>query len=622
MTKPTEKIISVPATPSYLDQSLIFLKSERGSMVMVVGVILLVLMFLGNDKRGKLAGGFLGGKKQWNQAKGISLKTQVRPFTSETKKANTPAPTRNSCSLWINTPKDYREGWNKLFASRMSNFVAPKDNNAETLYFPDAQTSFSIIGGSGTGKTFSTLDPFIGSVIDQGFPVLVYDFKWPNQGKRHIANAIARGYKVYVFAPGRPESFTMNILDFLKDEEDAVAAGQLAQVIVKNSSIGTGDDDPFFGPAGTTLVTGLFLAAKWLAKELDRPDIADLMMCQAILNLPDLGIRLGEAMERMNVWTFLPLAQVVSVKDSPDTISGIIATAQKIFAKFLQKDFIGAFCGNSDLPIDIDGKTMLVFGLDRSNRDIAGPLLAAIMHMVVSRNVSREVPRKDPLIVALDELPSLFLPQLPNWLNENREDGFVGLLGYQNMAQIEKSYGKETARFIFGGTATKIIFNPRDGESAKLFAEYIGERDVEFKSKSKSVGGGKNGASTSTADNLQKTWLIEPAQFNKLSRGKAVVISPSFTHKDEEYIPLIHKFKISKADIANRAWAGNRWDEHIRPRYIEKQRGKADGDALSKQMLERTQIALEAFPMPGKKGDSKLNARSTPAIDADDLAAF
>lgn len=595
---------------------------------MLVGVILLVLMFLGNDKKGKLAGGILGGKKQWNQAKDISLKTQVRPFISEMsrisdeKLAKMPAPTRNSCSLWINTPKSYRKGWTERFTARKSDYVAPKDNGAGTLYFPDAQMGFSIIGGPGTGKTFSTLDPLIASAIDQGFPLLVYDFKWPNQGKRHIANAIARGYKVYVFAPGKKGSFTMNILDFLKDEEDAVAAGQLAQVIVKNSSIGSGDDDPFFGPAGTTLVTGLFLLVKWLAKELNRPDIADLMMAQAILNLPDLGIRLGEAMERMNVWTFLPLAQVVSVKDSPDTISGIIATAQKIFAKFLQKDFIGAFCGKSDLPIDIDGKSMIVFGLDRQNRDIVGPLLAAILHMVVSRNVSRDIPRADPLVVALDELPTLFLPQLPNWLNENREDGFVGLLGYQNMAQIEKSYGKETTRFILGGTGTKIIFNPRDSESAKVFAEYLGERDVAFKSKSKSVGGGKNGGSTSTADNLQKTWLIEPAQFNKLPTGKGIVISPSFTDKDEAYIPLVHKFKISKADIADRAWAGKQWDERIKPAYIKKQQGKADGDALSKQMAERMQIAMEAFPMPGKKGESKMNGRSTPAIDAEDLAAF
>ena len=100
--------------------------------------------------------------------------------------------------------------------------------------------------------------------------------------------------------------------------------------------------------------------------------------------------------------------------------------------------------------MDLDGKQLIVFGLDRNNRDIVGPLLAAILHMIVTRNVSRTVPRSDPLIVALDELPTLYLPALVNWLNENREDGFVGILGYQNIAQLEKVYGKELTRAIFG----------------------------------------------------------------------------------------------------------------------------------------------------------------------------
>ncbi|MGB3642702.1 MAG: type IV secretion system DNA-binding domain-containing protein [Rivularia sp. (in: cyanobacteria)] len=128
--------------------------------------------------------------------------------------------------------------------------------------------------------------------------------------------------------------------------------------------------------------------------------------------------------------------------------------------------------------------------MDRNNRDIVGPLVAAILHMIVTRNVSRTVPRSDPLIVALDELPTLYLPALVNWLNENREDGMVGILGYQNIAQLEKVYGKELTRAILGGTATKFIFNPQDPESAKLFSDYLGEMEIQFNSKSRSTGKG------------------------------------------------------------------------------------------------------------------------------------
>ena len=116
------------------------------------------------------------------------------------------------------------------------------------------------------------------------------------------------------------------------------------------------------------------------------------------------------------------------------------------------------------------------------------PLLAAILHMIVTRNITRTVPRSDPLIVALDELPTFYLPALVNWLNEGREDGFVGILGYQNIAQLEKVYGKELSRAILGGTATKFIFNPQDPESAKIFSDYLGEMEIRFNSKSQSTG--------------------------------------------------------------------------------------------------------------------------------------
>jgi type IV secretory pathway TraG/TraD family ATPase VirD4 len=184
--------------------------------------------------------------------------------------------------------------------------------------------------------------------------------------------------------------------------------------------------------------------------------------------------------DKLKVWTSRPLSQLISVKDSEKTAVSIIGTAQRMFQRFLKRDFVGAFCGKTTLPLDLDGKQLIVFGLDRNNRDIVGPLLAAILHMIVTRNVSRTVPRSNPLIVALDELPTLYLPALVNWLNENREDGFVGILGYQNIAQLEKVYGKELTRAIFGGTATKFIFNPQDTESAKLFSDYLGEMEIQF----------------------------------------------------------------------------------------------------------------------------------------------
>lgn len=122
-------------------------------------------------------------------------------------------------------------------------------SSSPTLWVPDAQRGIAAIGAAGSGKTFSVIAPLIRSALDQGFPMCLYDFKYPAQTKRSVAYAIKRGYTVRVFAPGFPESEVCNPLDLLKDEEDAIAAGQLAQVISKNfdRSGGNASSDKFFG---------------------------------------------------------------------------------------------------------------------------------------------------------------------------------------------------------------------------------------------------------------------------------------------------------------------------------------------------------------------------------------
>jgi type IV secretory pathway TraG/TraD family ATPase VirD4 len=197
--------------------------------------------------------------------------------------------------------------------------------------------------------------------------------------------------------------------------------------------------------------------------------------------------------------------------------------------------------------------------------------------------------------VALDELPTLYLPALVNWLNENREDGFVGLLGYQNISQLEKSYGKELARAILGGTATKFIFNPQDPDSAKLFADYLGEMEVEFQSKSRSTG--KGGGSRSFNENRQKRPLLEAAQFAKMETGRAVIINPAYTSSKEAYVPLFQPIKVPQKDIDEMNWSESKWDT-IRQRLIERKSTGVSEDERRMQFEERRALAEQLFPLP------------------------
>ncbi len=550
-----------------------------------IGFMVLLHFLSSNQNKGKIATSYWGGSKE-------------KKFAAQKAKKQIESPTRNSNALYIGCPNNIRSSLEEQWHQSGLLKTKTKSNKSDlTLYIPDTQRGTSVIGAAGSGKTFSVIDPMIRSVFDQGFPMCLYDFKYPAQTKRAVAYAMKRGYTVRVFAPGFPESETCNPLDLIADEEDAIAAGQLTQTISRNFDRGnSASSDKFFEEAGDSLVEGILLVTKAVASLTGDDKYCDLMMAQAILSLPGLPQRLELASkEKLKVWTSRPLSQVISVKDSEKTVASIVGVAQRMFQRFLKRDYIGSFCGQTTLPLDLDGKQLIIFGLDRNNRDIVGPLLAAILHMIVSRNVSRTVPRKDPLVVALDELPTIYLPALVKWLNENREDGFVGILGYQNIAQLEKAYSKELARAILGGTATKFIFNPQEQESAKLFSDYLGEVEIKFKSKSRSSG--KGGASHSTNENHQKRHLLELAQFLKMGTGKAVIINPAYKRGDETYVPLLQKIRVPTDDIDEMNWSENKWD-FIQKRLTEQNIDKVSEQERSEQFNERLKLAEQLFPLP------------------------
>ncbi|MEY2855959.1 MAG: hypothetical protein RLZZ74_268, partial [Cyanobacteriota bacterium] len=183
---------------------------------------------------------------------------------------------------------------------------------------------------------------------------------------------------------------------------------------------------------------------------------------------------------------------------------------------------------------------MIIFGMDQNRRDIVGPILATVLHMIVTRNIAKK--RVDPLAVFLDELRTLSLPYLVNWLNESRSAGFCGVLGYQNMTQLEKAYGKENSRAILSGCNTKFIFNPGEYESAKYFSDYLGDEEVHYRQKSRSSS--KSGGSSSTSEQDKTKKLFSPEEMLKLPAGHCIFINPAYANQHEASVPMKLKVKI------------------------------------------------------------------------------
>lgn len=309
--------------------------------------------------------------------------------------------------------------------------------NTNTAPIFDGQRGALVCGAPGTGKTSVAIDPMIRSSIDRGFPICLYDFKFPvGQAETHAAYARSKGYDVRIFAPGFEATESCNLLDFLKSADDSDAAGQIAKVLHSNFSLncGKGSQDRFFQISGDRLIK----AVLQLAKLSESPDF---LTCQKILALD--AADLIDRFKAADISSCVKASwdQFMSMQKSKETVANVALVASLMFTNFVSPDILPCLYGKSTIPLDLEGKQMIILGADQSRPDIVGPILAAALHMIVERNIAKK--RVEPLAVFLDELPMIVLPNLLNWLNESRSalaqaqlsHGFCGVLGYQYMTR-------------------------------------------------------------------------------------------------------------------------------------------------------------------------------------------
>ncbi|MEM8805913.1 MAG: type IV secretion system DNA-binding domain-containing protein [Cyanobacteria bacterium P01_G01_bin.38] len=499
-------------------------------LLLIAGVGIIIVLLLGDSNKGKLAKSRKGGKPETKAARKYAVGQMLAGIHNQV--AFTTAPV-------------FSKGKQK--------------HERGTLYISDAQRGTAVVGSANSGKTYSVIDPICRSAISQGMPIILYDFKYPDQTGKVAAYAKSQGYEVHIFAPGFEESGQCNLLDFMENEADGLMARQIATTLNTNMSTGKGGNrDEFFGDAGDQLVQ----AVLQLAKSLPYPD---LLTASTLLGLHQLPQRIIKAKERsdqdqcsdwsMSLWVYMAFSQLLQLKDSEKTVGGVLGTASKVFSKFMVPELMGAFSGTTTIPLSMHGRKLLIFGLDQHRREAISPLLAATLHMVVARSLYED--RTEPLALILDELPSIRLPHLVKWLNESRYKGLCAVLGFQNIGQLEDAYGKGITQAIMGACATKAIFNPQDKTSAQYFSEYLGQEEIRIRQKSR--GYGKSGSSRNVSMNASKRPLVEAAELNRFPIGKMVFLNPGYSSDGEAYVPMVLKGRVpkkeaEKAKLSTKAW--------------------------------------------------------------------
>ena len=551
--------------------------NPEGLAMIGILVFLFILSQFCSVRKGKISTGKVVGISEKLAATNLALK-QI-----EERK-------HNKVTFWCGSPRYWFSGRFRKFGAAFQTFLGA----SPTVWIPHAERSTLVLGAPGSGKTFGTIDRMAESCMMQGFPLIVYDKKG-DQMKLLAPLAARYGYDVRIFAPGEPYSEVINPLDFMENQEDAVSAAQIAQVINANAG-GSGKGDEFFSKAADLLAKALIQ----LAKGSDCPDLATVYCIQSI---DDFINKLHAAVQAGTVsrWVAASFQQYLKAKDSEKTIASIDTTTVGIFSAFIQRSLLSSFIGKSTISTKLSGKQILIFKLDDPRRDVVGPLLAAALHMTIVSNLCTQ--RKDPLGIFIDELPSLYLKALPQWINEYRSNGACFVLGVQSLEQLANTYGENLAAAITSACSTKVLYNPANYSTADKFSQSYGHK--EFIVKNKSISDSKEGRTVTWTDNLQTMPILTADEIMRFPQGKCVITNPGYTSVGEGSIPYPLTIPIPKIDIVRIDRSEQLWLEQIYPRLIMRS-PLVDINQLDEAIDLRERIA-EQLLMAGEHSVQSIN---------------
>jgi type IV secretory pathway TraG/TraD family ATPase VirD4 len=476
----------------------------------------------------------------------------------------------------------------KQIKRRKTNEVAVILDTVEKISTPHLQTSALFIGKPKTGKSWYGINLYLKALVDNECSILLFDYKYPDQTSQILSYAAEQGYQIDLLAPTYEETGSINLVEAATSEYASVIAETMVRNFTKNA-----DKDPFFGPAGILLTEAVLM----LAREMG----GDIVTAQAILSLESLVKRIQSAQERMSPDTYAAFGQFLSSAGAEETASSIAGTASINFARFAKRHIAPAFVGQSNIPVKLEGKRMVVLGCRYTQRQTILPILAAIAQLIVDCNVYPG--RKTPLACVFDEFPTLYLGAFQEQINAIRSYGVFFLLGIQNLAQLALTYGKEEANSIYGAIGTKHIFNPGDEESAVKFSKIIGDTLKVVQTESK--GYSKGGKSSNRSPHREWRPLITADEILSFPEGRRIIFNECVGTKKKGFIPYITTTGPNSDAIAAFTRSEASWphaQEVLTKRYKQE-------PYTSEYMGYQRQLAEACLPLPtSAKNDPVLMA--------------
>ncbi|PWJ53420.1 TraM-binding TraD/TraG-like protein [Dyadobacter jejuensis] len=391
-----------------------------------------------------------------------------------------------------------------------------------------------IVGSQGSGKTYTLFNPAIYQQLEKGFSMCVYDYAYPDLSLTTF-NGLMASLKANKFTFGRdrnnapiiPEFNCLTFEDLRRSnrcnpfEEKYMQTIDDCNTMVKNllfnlNKSWINKEGDFWAVSAVNLLTCYL----WFLRIIERNNPTDPVLSK-VCTLPHaIQLLTVDIKDIINAISCEPELDAYSnmfvqglTNQAGSQIAGQIASTQSSLAP-LSSPNVTWVMSESDMELEInnpESPRIITMGNYTTKDAVYGAAISVYNSVIMKRSY---LYRERKFSMFFDELPTIYVMGLDNYIATIRKHKGCVWMGIQDMEQLVKNYGRDSANVITN-TAGTIMVGLVNGSTAERISKMFGKTEQDNYSASFNK-------ETSINYSSQAKELLPASKIMALSQGQIV----------------------------------------------------------------------------------------------------
>jgi type IV secretory pathway TraG/TraD family ATPase VirD4 len=374
-----------------------------------------------------------------------------------------------------------------------------------------------VIGTPGSGKSFGIINPVIRQMIEKGFSMCIYDYKYPDLAKiayyKYLEKANPNVKFKVINLSDIEKSCRVNPIDakYIQTLADAQETASCLFEAMQKASSESGSAAFFSQSAKNLIACGIYFLARFEnGKYSDLPHLVSLITSE-YETLFDILYTNAELTELLSAF------YSAYKKKAWDQLEGQVGTARVFLSTNATKESYYVF-GKSELDLHLsspNNPTILILASNPDNQDVN-----SLFYSVVINRISKLVNQKGniPFGYVIDELPTIYMHKIQDLLATARSNKVSVVMGLQEIPQFKLLYGKDKSENITSIIGNILSGSVRNSETLSWLEKLFGKK----KQLNESINVNKKNASITYSEKMD--FVIPQGKIATLDTGEMVGI--------------------------------------------------------------------------------------------------